>query len=202
MMKTRHWLLAAGLLGLAACGGKPAGSPGDDAVTAAAPAETPAAPVPGPDAAPVAAAPAIPVDAPLQVADIDAYVHGMGKENELLRSEYAKIEKARAADDSDAETEALFAMTANGIDDAGAQAAGLSPARYGFVKNAFDTVQSRLDLLEGFRKMEGSEALQAQIGDPYAGLPADVATALRARQAEVAALRAEAIGLRVKAAGG
>jgi hypothetical protein len=197
----KHWILAAALLGLAACGGKPdetaTDTPASDAsaTPAAGTAATPAAPAPE-------AAPAPAIDAPLQVADIDAYVRGMGKEDELLRGEYAKIERARAADDSDAETEALFAMTADGIDDAGAKAAGMSPARYGFVKNAFDTVQSRLDLLEGFRKMEGSEALQAQIGDPYAGLPADVATALRARQAEVAALRAEAIGLRVKAAGG
>jgi hypothetical protein len=51
--------------------------------------------------------------------------------------------------------------------------------------------------------MEGnSSALQSQIGDPYAGFAADVAAALKARQAETAALRAQATGFRVKAAGG
>jgi hypothetical protein len=198
----KHWILAAALLGLAACGGK-----SDEAATdgrASGMATAPAAEATKPPAAPVPeAAPAAAVDAPLQVADIDAYVRGMHKEAELLHAEYHKIEQARAANDSDAETEALFAMTANGIDEGGAKAAGLSPARYGFVKNRIDEVQSKLDMLEGFRKMEGdSSALQAQVGDPYAGFAADVAMALKARQAETAALRADAIGLRVKAAGG
>lgn len=199
----KHWILAAAVLGLAACGGQPADT---TTTTAASAADTATAPQAGAAAAPApetaSAAPAA-TDASLQVADIDAYMRGMGKEAELLQAEYHKIEQARAANDSDAETQALFAMTANGIDEGGAQAAGLAPARYDFVKNRVDEVQSKLDLLEGFRKMEGnSSALQAQIGDPYAGFAADVAAALKARQAETAALRAEAIGLRVKAAGG
>ena len=58
-------------------------------------------------------------------------------------------------------------------------------------------------MLEGFRKMGGdSSAMQAQVGDPYAAFAADVAAALKAKQPQLAALRAEAIGLRVKAAGG
>lgn len=192
---TKHWILAAILLGLVACGDKPAEAPAADTATpapAAAPAE-PAAPEPA----------AVPADSPLQVADIDAYVRGMGREVELLQAEFHKIEQARAAGDSDAETGALFAMTGNDIDLGGAQAAGMSPARYGFVKNRIDEVQSKLDLLEGFRKMDAdTSAMQAEIGDPYAGLAADVATALKARQAQTAGLRAEALGLRVKAAGG
>ena len=197
----KHWILAAVVLGLAACGGQSADTTTSAADTATAP-QAGAATAPTQDAAPEAA-PAASTNAPLQVADIDAYVRGMGKEVEMLKAEYRKIEQARAANDSDAETQALFAMTADGIDEAGAQASALSPARYAFVKNRIDEVQSKVDLLEGFRKMEGnSSALQAQIGDPYADLPADVASALKARQAETAALRAEAIGLRVKAAGG
>lgn len=192
---TKHWILAATLLGLVACGDKPAEAPAADTATpapAAAPAE-PAVPEPA----------AVPADSPLQVADIDAYVRGMGREVELLQAEFHKIEQARAAGDSDAETGALFAMTGNDIDLGGAQAAGMSPARYGFVKNRIDEVQSKLDLLEGFRKMDAdTSAMQAEIGDPYAGLAADVATALKARQAQTAGLRAEALGLRVKAAGG
>ena len=192
---TKHWILAATLLGLVACGDKPAKAPAADTAApapAAAPAE-PAAPEPA----------AVPADSPLQVADIDAYVRGMGREVELLQAEFRKIEQARAAGDSDAETGALFAMTGNDIDLGGALAAGMSPARYSFVKNRIDEVQSKLDLLEGFRKMDAdTSAMQAEIGDPYAGLAADVATALKARQAQTAGLRAEALGLRVKAAGG
>lgn len=194
MMK--HWILAAALLGLAACGDKPAEAPAADT---AAPAPAAEAPV----AEPAATVPAAPADSPLQVADIDAYVRGMGREVELLQAEFRKIEQARAADDSDAETQALFAMTGNDIELGGAQAAGMSPARYGFLKNRIDEVQSKLGQLEGFRKMDADTgAMQAEIGDPYAGIAADVATALKARQAETARLRAEAIGLRVKAAGG
>jgi hypothetical protein len=194
----KHWILATALLGLAACGDKPAQAPATDAATSA-PTGTPAAPA----AEPVAAEPAVAADSPLQVADIDAYVRGMGREVELLQAEFHKIEQARAAGDSDAETEALFAMTGNDIDLGGAQAAGMPPARYGFVKNRIDEMQSKLDLLEGFRKMDAdTSAMQAEIGDPYAGIDADVATALKARQAQTAGLRAEALGLRVKAAGG
>lgn len=195
MMK--HWILAVALLGLAACGDKPAEAPAANMPPA--PAAAPTVPA----AEPAATAPTVPADSPLQVADIDAYVRGMGKEAELLQAEFRKIEQARAADDSDAETQALFAMTGNDIDLGGAQAAGMPPARYGFVKNRIDEVQSKLDMLEGFRKMDAdTSAMQAEIGDPYAGIAADVATALKARQAETARLRAEAIGLRVKAAGG
>lgn len=195
MMK--HCILAAALLGLAACGDKPAEAPAANMPPA--PAAAPTVPA----AEPAATAPAVPVDSPLQVADIDAYVRGMGREVELLQAEFRKIEQARAADDSDAETQALFAMTGNDIELGGAQAAGMPPARYGFVKNRIDEVQSKLDLLEGFRKMDAdTSAMRAEIGDPYAGIAADAATALKARQAETARLRAEAIGLRVKAAGG
>jgi hypothetical protein len=192
----KRWILAAAVLGLAACGGNPAEtSPATSTADAATAPEAESAATPG--------APASAADAPLQVADIDAYVRGMHKEVELLQAEYQKIEQARAADDSDAETRALFAMTAGAIDEAGAQAAGLSPERYDHVKGKIDGAQSKLDMLEGFRRMEGnSSALQSQIGDPYAGFAADVAAALKARQAETAALRAQATGFRVKAAGG
>jgi hypothetical protein len=58
-------------------------------------------------------------------------------------------------------------------------------------------------MLEGFRKMGGdSSAMQAQVGDPYAAFTADVAAVLKAKQPQLAALRAEAMSLRVKAAGG
>ena len=198
----KYWILAAAVLGLAACGGQPADTAGTPAADAAARPRPVAASAPAPEPG-AEAAPAAATDAPLQVADIDAYLRGMGREVEMLKAEYRKIEQARAANDSDAEIQALFAMTAEGIDEAGGQASGLSPARYGFVKDRIDEIQSKADLLEGFRKMEGnSSALRAQIGDPYAGLPADVASALKARNAETAALRAEALGLRLKAAGG
>lgn len=200
----KHWILAAALLALAACGGKPAETPAPEAKPAAEPASAAQAPAASPAASPAPAA----IDeaaahAALQPADIDAYVRGMEQENARLRADFDKIERARAANDSDAETSALFDMTSNDVDLAGAQAAGMAPARYDFVKDRIDEVQSKLDMLEGFRKMGGdSSAMQAQVGDPYATFAADVVAALKARQPQLAALRAEAIGLRVQAAGG
>lgn len=201
----KHWILAAALLGLAACGGKPAETPARDAANPPAAAEPAAqAPAAPPAAAPApAAVDAAAAHAALQLPDVDAYVRGMEKENALLREDFDTIERARAADDSDAETTALFHMTSNDIDLAGAQAAGMAPARYEYVRDRIDEVQSKLDMLEGFRKMGGdSSAMQAQVGDPYASFAADVAAALKARQPQLAALRAEAMSLRVKAAGG
>ena len=199
MMTGKHWILAAALLALAACSDKPAEVPAGD-VAAPAPAAEPAvapATAPGPAVAPVA------TNAALQASDIDAYLLGLAKEVQLLRDEYAKIEQARAADDSAAETDALFAMTANGIDEAGAHAAGLALPRYGFIKERIDTTESKLEMLAGLATMEGDTgALQAEVGNPYDGLDAAVAEALKGRHGEIASLRGEAIGLRLKAAGG
>jgi hypothetical protein len=200
----KHAILAVVALALAACGGKPDDASGaaPPAPAAEAPAAAPASPAPAP-ATPPAAADATPKTAPLQVADIAAYVRGMQKENAILEQDFDAIQRARTAGDSDAETTALFHMTSNEIDQAGAQAAGMAQARYEFVRDRIDEVQSKLEMLEGLRQMPGdSSAMQAQVGDPYAAFAADVATALKAQQPQLAALRAEAIGLRVKAAGG
>src|SRR5690606_19425373 len=126
----KQWILAAALLALAACSDQPA----DEAASggAAAPSAEPSS-APG-DTPPAETAPAD-ARAALQASDVDAYLLGLAKEVQLLRDEYAKIEQARAADDSDAETAALFAMTSSDIDDAGARAAGLPKARYGFIKD-------------------------------------------------------------------
>ena len=203
LMMGKHWILAAALLALAACSDKPADEAADD--DAAPPsAEPSSAPGATPPAETATAEPA-PVDATaaLQASDVDAYLLGLAKEVQLLRDEYAKIEQARATGDSAAETAALFAMTSSDIDDAGARAAGLPRARYGFIKDQVDGIESKLAMLDGLAAMEGdTSALQAQVGDPYAGLDAAVAEAFKARHGEVAALRGEAIGLRLKAAGG
>jgi hypothetical protein len=201
-----HAIFAAVLLALAACGGKPDDASGTaspaPAADAPAGAATPVSPTPVPAPAP-ATADATPTAAALQVADIAAYTRGMEKENAILKEDFDAIQRARTAGDSDAETTALFHMTSNDIDVAGALAAGMAQARYEFVRDRIDEVQSKLDMLEGFRTMGGdSSALQAQVGDPYAAFAADVAAALKAQQPRLAALRAEAIGLRVKAAGG
>lgn len=203
-LATKHAILAAAVLALAACGGKPdeASATASPAPAGEAPADAPASQAPAP-ATPPAVADATPKTAPLQLADIDAYVRGMEKENAILQQDFDEIQRARAADDSDAETTALFHMTSNEIDQAGAQAAGMAQARYEFIRDRIDEMQSKLDMLEGLRSMPGdSSAMQAQVGDPYAAFAADVAGALKARQAQLAALRAQAIGLRLKAAGG
>ena len=205
MTMGKHWIVVVALLALAACSEKePAGqAPADDAAGPVA--EAPGnAPGPAPatqDAVPEP--PAVATNGALQAADVDAYLRGMRREVELLRGEYAKIEQARADGDSAAETAALFAMTANDIDDGGAEAAGLPVARYGFLKERIDEIGSKQSMLDGLAAMEGDTSLlRDQVGDPYAGVDTQVAEAYQAHRAEIEALRGEAIGLRLKAAGG
>jgi len=141
---------------------------------------------------------------PLEAGDVDAYVRGMTRETELLQASYDKAAQAREKGDVQAETAALMEMTSPDVDAAGARAAGLDLARYGFVKNAVDTVQGKLDLLQGLETGGGgdTEALMDLLGDPYDGLSGDVRDAMQSRRADVAKLRSDALGLRLKAVNG
>ena len=192
----RHGLVAAAMLcGLAACGGS-GQEPGENAPPAAEPAPAIEPAAVSADAAQDA------ISGPLQAADIDAYARGMAKELEQLRDARERLARAREAGDDDARTMALMAMASPDIDAAGAAAAGLDPARYGFVKNAIDTVIGKLELQKGLASGEGTQALLDQLGDPYDGLSGDVRAAMQPRSEALSRLRAEAIGIRVKAAEG
>ena len=204
-----HAGLAGLLLCLAACGGRDADTPPAEVATGA-PADA-ATPAPA-TAAPEAVAPQSTADAPIALADLDAYARGVQAEIDALRASADKVKQPRTAKDTNAETAALLEMTSPDIEAAGAKASGLDPARYAAVKQSADTVFGKLDTLHGLEAMtadagemtaemrkevEANRAsLEAQLGDPYAGLPPDVAAALKARHDTLAQLRAQAIGVR------
>ncbi|GAA3930981.1 hypothetical protein GCM10022229_25670 [Luteimonas lutimaris] len=188
------------LLGLAGCGGA-----GHDATGAAAAErmETVAPAPAGAAATDVAASEedANPASQPLHAGDVDAYARGMAREIELLQAGYDRFVQAGEQHDEDAQMTALMELSSPDVDAAGAKAAGLDVARYGFVKNAIDTVLGKLDLKQGLEGSEGSGDLLAQLGDPYAGLADEVRAAMETHRQELARLRADALGIRMKAAG-
>ena len=185
---------------LAACGhGK---APAGETTAPEAEAQAQAQPSPPPPAA-VATDPSAQAQAnttrPLQVSDLDAYVKGMQKEIELRQASSDKAAKAKAAHDQETEVAALADMTSAEVDHAGAQAADLDAARYDFVKHAVDKVLSTIAMSNAMAKMEGGAQLQQRQGDPYAGLSADVAAALKSRQAELGKLREDNMAILVNA---
>ncbi|HZW17653.1 MAG TPA: hypothetical protein VFF71_02465 [Luteimonas sp.] len=199
-----HRILGIMLLGLAGCGG--AGHDGIDATDAAA-AERAEAAASAPadaaatDAVAVPEEDANPASQPLHAGDVDAYARGMAREIELLQASYDRFVQAGEQHDEDAQMTALMELSSPDVDAAGAQAAGLDVARYGFVKNAIDTVLGKLDLKQGLEGSEGSGDLLAELGDPYAGLADEVRAAMESHRQELARLRADALGIRMKAAG-
>lgn len=178
-------------LTLGACGH---GSPPEDATDAGAPgaqAEAPAQPpveapaaVPAPDAAANAAR-------PLQVDDLDAYAKGMQKEIEVRQAASDRAAKAKADHDQTAEVTALAELTSVDVTRAGAQAAGVDPARYGVIKNAVDHVLGAVEMNAMMAKMGDAAQAQKFHSDPYAALDPALAEALKSRQDELGKLRAQ-----------
>jgi len=198
---------------LAACGKGEAPATPQTPATPAAEATAPAENVGRGDAAPAAAE-----QAPLAASDLDAYTRGMQQELALLKAAGDKIAQARKGNDKDAEASAMMEMANLDAGSDGAKAAGLSPARYVFVKDAVDTALGKLEMQATMQSMgdpsqsddltpeqrQQAEAGRAQmastIGDPYQGMAADVAEAFKARQQALAQLRAQAIAARFEAA--
>jgi hypothetical protein len=174
-------------LALAACGHGSA--PADDATAPQAEAQTQASPPPATAAADPSSVAQANMTRPLQASDLDAYAKGMQKEIELRQASIDKATKAKAAHDQEAEVVALADMTSAEVDNAGARAAGLDAARYDFIKHAVDRVLSAVSMNKAMANMEGGAQMQQKMGDPYAGLNADVAAALKAREAELGKLR-------------
>lgn len=183
---------------LAACshGNAPAG----DAASPQAEAQAGSAPAPAKAAAtdPSSVAQAR-MTRPLQVSDLDAYAKGMQKEIELRQASSDKAAKAKADHDQEAEVAALADLTSAEVDNAGARAAGLDAARYDFIKHAVDKVLSAVSMSSAMAKMEGGAQMQQKLGDPYAGLNADVAAALKSREAELGKLREDNMAILVNA---
>ena len=192
-----------------------------------APAETPAAqeaaPVseaPPEPAPPVAAEPVQPSDAPLAVGDLDHYVAGMTKEIELLKGHADALAKARAAKDQTAELAALMHLGGVEVRDAGAAAAGIDASRYETIKQKIDEVLSAAEMgaamkpqieaaeqavVSGFTEeqkkqhADGVAELKKMWAAPHDKLPAEVVDPFKAREAELAKLRSEALALRLSA---
>ena len=204
---------------LAACGRDEA-PPADDADTATTEATEEAAAqaeaVQAEAADTAAPAPGDTAAQPLVASDLDAYVKAVNREIEMLKPHVDAVKAAREKKDTTTETAALFAMS-QPYDEEAAKAAGLEVERYKHVRNAIDEVLSKrqaVKLLEQQvatmeatdtsgatpeQKAEHDKAVaefRALIEDPYATLPPDVATAMKAREDELDKLRNESLGLR------
>jgi hypothetical protein len=128
----------------------------------------------------------------------------MHKEMELLQAASDKATKARAAHDQEAETEALMEATGVDIEKAGAAAAGMDRARYGYVKNAIDKALNLASMQVAMAKERAAAGENApaassamQVPDPYAGLSSEVVTALKARASELDQLRVGELAIRM-----
>lgn len=203
---------------LSACGRDDA-PPADDAGTGTAASTqeaAPAAEASQPEAAGTAQSTDDTVARPLAPSDLDAYATAVKREIELLKPQVDAVKAAREKHDTAAETAALFAMS-QPVDEEAAKAAGLEPERYRHVRQAIDEVLSKrqaVQLLEQqVATMESTDTsgltpeqkaandkaiaeFRALLEDPYAGLPPDFAAAMKAREAELDALRNEALALR------
>jgi len=202
--------LAAALLG--ACGkDKP-----EAATSAAAQAETAPPQAAAPAVAPAAAAPT-PVAAKsfvLAVADLDLYEQGLDKENALVK---AAMERARSASSDAEKLDAKFAATPRQTETEAAGALGVDAGHYRKVKEAVNQILGTQEMNAALEKQfqgmnsEGlSEELKASIeqnkanlraslADPFKDITPEVVSEFQARQARLAALRAENIGLLMNA---
>ena len=216
-------------LALTACGkdepaGTTADAPAADAAETAAAAaesasaETAAAPTPPP------AAPEVPPsDAPITTADLDVYARGVAREIEILGGHVDALKKAREAKDDAAELAAMVALGSEAPQTEAANVAGVDPARYAAIKAQVDDVLSTIDMqkalapqieamekadMSGFTDEQKQQAsanigeMKAAFNAPYDKLPEDVREAFRAREAELAKLRSDALAARLSALGG
>lgn len=177
-------------LTLGACGhGKAPDA--QDAGASPAPAETRSQPAAQAPAAAPASDAAANAARPLQVSDLDAYARGMQKEIEVRQATSDRAAKAKAANDQAAEMSALVELTGVDVTRAGAQAAGVDPARYDVIKSTVDHVLSTADMNTMMARMGDAAQTQKFQSDPYAGLDPTLAAALKSRQEELAKLRAQ-----------
>jgi hypothetical protein len=170
---------------LAACGGADGG--GGDAGGAAAGAST--------------AAGGASQDAPIALtdADLDAYERGLTKEIELVR---AAQQRASSASTPQARGEAMQAQWKEQTMPEAARAIGVPPERYARVRETVHEVLQTLDFqgkIDGPMQLDTARATPAMretlARDPFAGLPAASAAALRARLNRLAPIFAEYVTL-------
>ncbi|HET7843945.1 MAG TPA: hypothetical protein VFL14_07330 [Xanthomonadales bacterium] len=204
------------VLALAACGRKEEGAPAPEEAAADEPVATEVAPTSPPA---VDAQPANP-DAPLTADDLDRYATGMAREIELLQGHSEALAKARAAKDESGEIAAMMALQSVEVRDLGAQAAGVDAARWVAIKEKIGEVLAAqamagpmLQQVEEAEKAElsglgedqrkqhaeGIAQMRAAFGNPYDRLPPELVDAFKAREAELAKLRNDALELQLGA---
>lgn len=149
--------------------------------------------------------------------NLDDLELGLVKENEGLQAALDKLAKA----DTDAgKLMALGEIDMQAIDAEAADAAGVSADDYSTLKDQLFEVLGAIEMRQMMEKQFGDadmggmdEATRAEaeknmaemmagVPDPFDGMDADLAEALRAKQARLAELRAQNIGLLFKFIGG
>ena len=176
--------------------------------TAAATDSTPPATAPSTSAAVTpASSSAASTDAPITVADIDAWQKGMTAELTAVQDAGTARQNAKNATDT---LNAMFGANDMSTRPAGAKGAGMSEARYQYVSNKLSSIVGNLspveaemnmkDMPESFRK-QMQESREQSATQEMAGMAPDVQAALRTRAADLRKQSLELAGARLRAAG-
>ena len=176
--------------------------------TAAATDSTPPATAPSTSAAVTpASSSAASTDAPITVADIDAWQKGMTAELTAVQDAGTARQNAKNATDT---LNAMFGANDMSTRPAGAKGAGMSEARYQYVSNKLSAIVGNLspieaemnmkDMPESFRK-QMQESREQSATQEMAGMAPDVQAALRTRAADLRKQSLELAGARLRAAG-
>lgn len=132
----------------------------------------------------VVAVPAAPSSGPLTAADLDLYERGLAHEIALVEAAQAQLGTAATPEARGAAMQAQFETSTM---PAAAAHLGVPEARYRDVRETVHGVLRTLDMtgdIEGPVSIDTARAsgeTRARLADPYGGLPADAAEALRAR---------------------
>jgi len=176
--------------------------------TAAATDSTPPATAPSTSAAVTpASSSAASTDAPITVADIDAWQKGMTAELKAVQDAGTARQNAKNATDT---LNAMFGANDMSTRPAGAKGAGMSEARYQYVSNKLSSIVGNLspieaemnmkDMPESFRK-QMQQSREQSATQEMAGMAPDVQAALRTRAADLRKQSLELAGARLRAAG-
>lgn len=146
-------------------------------------------------------------DAPITIADVDAWQKGMDGELKAVQDAGTARRNAKNATDT---LNAMFAANETSTFEAGAKAAGMSDARYRYVRDKLNSVVGNLSPIEAelsIKDMPAAIKTQMQqqreqtAAKEMTGMAPDVQAALRARAPALRKQSLELAGARLKAAG-
>lgn len=147
-------------------------------------------------------------DAPLAVADIDRWQHGLDAELKAVQDAGARMKSAKTADDS---MNALTAAGETATRAIGARAAGVDEQRYQYLSSTLSPIVGEMAPLEQEMNVSGMPAQavaalkqsRAQaLTHAIEGMPADVVDSLRSRAAVLRKQDLTLTGERLKVATG